>query len=80
LENRIIAGLGNLGEVDGHDAGSGEMNIFIHTNHPALAFERIKNLLGTQDFMVELKVAFRDVGKDAYTVLHPPNLDRFSLS
>ena len=27
LEETIMSSLGNLGKVDGHDAGSGEMNI-----------------------------------------------------
>ena len=80
LEDRIIAGLGNLGKVDGHDMGSGEMNIFIRTDQPKLAFDRIKSLLGTQDFMPELKAAYRSVGKDDFTILHPPTLDHFSIA
>ncbi len=54
LEETIMRSLGNLGKVDGHDAGSGEMNIFILTDHPKLAFQAIKQLLGTRDFMPEL--------------------------
>jgi hypothetical protein len=80
LENRIIAGLGNLGEVDGHDMGVGEMNIFIRTDYPKLAFEKIKSLLGTQDFMPELKAAYRDIGKDNFTVIYPPELDHFAIA
>jgi hypothetical protein len=62
LEDAIIAGIGNLGEVDGDDMGAGEMNIFIDTDHPKLAFDAIKSLLGTRDFMPHLKAAFRDIG------------------
>src|SRR5436309_15153854 len=80
LEDRIIARLGNVGKVDGHDMGVGEMNIFIRTDHPKLAFDEIKALLGTQDFMPELKAAYRDVGKDNFTILYPPNLDHFSIA
>jgi hypothetical protein len=80
LEGRIIAGLGNLGKVDGHDMGVGEMNIFIRTDHPKLAFEKIKSFLGTQDFMPELKAAYRDVGKDNYTILHPTDLSHFAIA
>jgi hypothetical protein len=80
LEDRIIAGLGNLGKVSGHDMGVGEMNIFVRTDHPKLAFEKIKLLLGTHDFMPELKAAYRDVGKDNYTVLYPPGLGHFSIA
>ena len=80
LEDRIIAGLGNLGKVSGHDMGVGEMNIFVRTDHPQLAFAKIKLLLGTQDFMPELKAAYRDVGKDNYTILYPPDLSHFSIA
>lgn len=80
LENCIITGLENLGDVDGHDMGRGETNIFIDTDHPKLAFERIKSLIGTKDFMLELKVAFRDVGKNNFTILYPPGLTYFEIA
>lgn len=41
LEETLIAEVGNKALVDGHDAGSGEMNIFIHTNDPRRIFEKI---------------------------------------
>jgi hypothetical protein len=80
LEEGIIASLDNLGKVDGHDMGVGEMNIFIRTDHPKLAFEKIKSLLGTKDFMPDLKAAFRDIGKDNFTVIHPADLNHFALA
>jgi hypothetical protein len=80
LEETIMQSLGNLGNVDGHDAGSGEMNIFILTNHPKPAFDRIKQLLGTKDFMPDLKVAFRVIGKDEFTILHPADLTHFAIA
>lgn len=80
LEETIMRSLGNLGKVDGHDAGSGEMNIFIFTEHPELAFERVKKVLGTKDFMPDLKVAYREVGKDEFTILHPTGLTYFAIA
>lgn len=80
LEETIIKGLGKLGTVDGHDAGVGEVNIFVFTNDPQLSFERIKALLGTGDFMPELRVAFREVGKDEFTILHPTDLTNFAIA
>jgi hypothetical protein len=32
----------HLGDVDGHDAGSAEMSIFMLTDHPEAAFNRIQ--------------------------------------
>jgi hypothetical protein len=69
LENRIAARIGTLGQVDGHDMGVGEMNIFIHTDYPKLAFRQITAVIGTKDFMPELKAAFRSIGGDDFTVI-----------
>lgn len=80
LEDAIIESLGGIGDVDGHDAGSGEMNIFVLTDQPQAAFERIKALLGTRDFMPDLKVAYRGIGTNAFVVLHPPGLTRFAIA
>jgi hypothetical protein len=80
LEEAIIKHLGTLGNVDGHDAGSGETNIFIITEHPKLAFERIKQLLGTKDFMPDLKVAYREIGHDTFTIIHPTDLTHFVIA
>jgi hypothetical protein len=80
LEDGIVAGIGTLGEVDGHDMGLGVMNIFIRTDHPTLAFQQIQSLVGTKDYMPDLKAAYRDVGKDNYTILYPADLSHFALA
>jgi hypothetical protein len=80
LEETIIKGLGNLGKVDGHDAGSGQMNIFIFTDQPQSASGRVKQILGTKDFMPDLKAAFRMIGKDEFTILHPATLTQFAIT
>jgi hypothetical protein len=80
IEETIIKTLGDLGKVDGHDAGSGEMNIFIFTDNPQLAFERINSSIGTRDFMSALKAAYRKIGSDEFTILHPKNLTHFSIA
>jgi len=80
LENGIMTGLGNFGQVDGHDAGSGETNIFILTDQPKLAFEHVKQVLGTKDFMPELKAAYRKIGDDQFTILHPTDLSHFAIA
>lgn len=79
LEEAVRQSLAELGHVDGHDAGSGEMNIFILTDYPERAFARIKQLLGTKDFMPDLKVAYRIIGNDEFTILHPSNLRHFAI-
>lgn len=80
LEERLRAGLGNLGVVDGHDAGSGEGNIFIHTGDPWAAFARARSIPGMCDCMAEMKAAYRDLAEDSYTVIHPPDLTCFHIT
>ena len=38
-EDQIREDIGDHGNVDGHDIGSGEMNIFIFTEDPKATFE-----------------------------------------
>lgn len=68
------------GKVDGHDAGSGEVNIFIHTDHPVLAFQEAKDVLGSRDFWVEARVAYREIAKDEFTILWPKGLTDFEVA
>ena len=80
LEEVIIRQLANLGCVDGHDAGSGEMNMFILTDSPNAAFDRIRQMLAIRGVMPDLKVAYREIGKDGFTILHPAGLTRFVIT
>ena len=44
LEDELIEELGDAADVDGHDVGSGETNIFIFTFDPAAAFHRARSV------------------------------------
>jgi len=71
LEDKLIENLGVSANVDGHDCGSGEMNIFVHTNEPEKIFERIRPVLAKQKLLENLVAAYREMtGKD-YTVVWP---------
>jgi len=68
-------------EVDGHDIGNGEINIFIHTNSPVNTFETVKNILEEESFNLNyLKIAYREIGTEQYIALWPEDLDKFSIS
>ncbi len=72
LKLEFDLGLSLKGEhiVDGHDFGSGGMNIFIHTNDPEKALGNAKDSLDkltTKSYIA----AFRDVNGEDYTVLFP---------
>jgi hypothetical protein len=65
--------------VDGHDIGSGEMNIFIFTEDPKATFERVKNIGSIPNHMSNLKAGYREVGEDDFVPLYRESLDHFSV-
>ena len=70
LEKKVTELLGSEHEVDGHDCGTGEVNLFVHTNEPGEAFEIVKRTLLSEG-SPNLIVAFRELKGDTYTVLWP---------
>ena len=79
IEETIRNGLGDLGVVDGHDIGSGEMNVFVHTDDPKLAFERSRVLLSGRGDLQELTAGYRDFDEDEYIPIYPEGLRQFSV-
>jgi hypothetical protein len=80
MEDLLMESLPEAHVVDGHDAGSGEMNIFIHTNAPRKAFAEVKLILGTRDLWGTVRAGYRRSDGSEYTVLWPPNATEFSIS
>jgi hypothetical protein len=80
LEKVIMGNLADHGCVDGHDAGAGQTNIFILTDSPKAAFDRIKQMPAIRNAMPDLKVAYREIGKDDFVILHPIGLTRFAIA
>jgi len=79
IEETLVEKLDNGCDVDGHDAGSEEMNIFIHTDEPEATFELIKRIIGTRDFWVDARVAYREFTGNTFTVLWPKGLTDFNV-
>jgi hypothetical protein len=77
-EQRIEALLGTLGRVDGHDAGSGEGNLFIFTDEPTLAFQKALPCLDekSRDFA---RAAYKEVEGETFTILWPPGAKEFRV-
>ena len=80
LEEELRSAVGDLGDIDGHDMGQGEINIFVLTPSPIRLFESVRSLPGVARAMPRLKVAFRPLDGDDYEVLHPPGLYRFTVA
>lgn len=72
LENELRVVLRGEHEIDGHDLGGEEMNIFIHTDDPKRAFILAKNVLTEKDLKI-ISVAYRDFDGEEYLVIWPEN-------
>jgi hypothetical protein len=80
LEDALAEKLGDLASVDGHDAGSAEMNIFLFTDEPAAAFDRIKPLAEDRGLLANLVAAYRNTDGEEYVVLYPPGRTHFAVA
>lgn len=81
MEDALEAGLGEArGFVDGHDFGSGEMNIFIETDEPRDAFADAADCLGADPRWANVRAACRPIDGDPYEVLWPQGLQEFSVT
>ncbi len=80
FEQALISLLGESAEVDGHDFGAGEMNVFILTEDPIATFAVVQQ---TDRFIrpsQEMRAAYRPINGEDYTCLWPPELTQFQLT
>lgn len=76
LEETLERFAGDKFEVDGHDAGAAEMNIFIITDDAARTFGLIEALLPSDR---PWRAGFRDLDADNYIPIAPPELTVFEV-
>jgi hypothetical protein len=80
LEEQLILTLPPTSEVDGHDFGCGEFNIFVLTDQPREAFDTAQALVRQRHPQCEFKAAYREMGRDEYVILSPPGLRVFTVT
>jgi hypothetical protein len=80
LEDELIQELGDTVDVDGHDIGAGETNIFIVTSHPEITFHRAKAVLDRSQLLGAVTAAYRPVAGQTFTVLWPAHRQEFSVA
>jgi hypothetical protein len=80
MEAQLSSALGPDGSVDGHDFGSGEMNVFVETHAPNAAFAKAAVALGDTPRWSEVRAAYRNTLEDEYEILWPPELSAFSVT
>lgn len=80
IEHVLSEALSGSSEVDGHDIGSDEFNIFIWTDDPAGAFAEIERLPAIRPFLGCLRAAHRPADSETFTPIHPPGLTDFAVA
>jgi hypothetical protein len=80
FEEELISHLPAFAQVDGHDSGRGELNIFIMTDHPAETFEAAEVLRNLKLPEHVPFAAYREVLGEDYIVLWPPGQTKFELA
>ena len=79
MEDQLETALGPYASVDGHDFGSGEMNIFVATDRPTEAFADSAKVLRESPRWGDLRVAYREALGGPYEILWPRGLREFSV-
>ena len=79
LENMIIAVLDDAAEVDGHDMGSGECNIFVFCVNPIKTFEILRSDLNGAEWFASVRAGFKQDEVATYTPIWPKSLTAFSV-
>lgn len=81
LEKELSIELNDIAEVDGHDMGCGEINIFILTKNPTAVFEASKPILDRFKLLHDVKAGYRLLSDDIYTTIWPDNsTDKFLVA
>src|SRR5271170_8102244 len=70
-------GLSPTGEMTNRQAGPDALNIFIQTNNPEEAFDKIKENLWMYKCWESVRAAHRDASGNHFTVLWPKGLTEF---
>ena len=80
LEDLLVENLPLHSQVDGHDFGSGDFNIFILTDQPKESFHAAEKTIQHYRPPQTLKAAYRELGQNNFVILWPPNLREFKIA
>jgi hypothetical protein len=80
LEGDLIKKLSPASDVDGHDFGVGEFNIFIRTDTPEATFNAAQSVILERGFGDQYRAAYREAAKDEFVILWPEDLRDFTIA
>jgi len=79
VEDLLIEKLSKQSKVDGHDFGSNETNIFVHTDDPFGTLEEIRTILSGHSLWLHARIAYRQTDGAEYCVLWPQGTTTFNV-
>ena len=79
LEEAFLEGASSDISVDGHDAGSGEFNIFVLTTDPNRTFADLKKIVDNFKMTQGLRAGYRSLKAELYTAIWPTHLASFKI-
>ena len=79
VEDLLTEKLTELSEVDGHDFGSDQADIFVHTDDPHRTFNEIRTILSGHGLWPDARIAYRRLDGTEYSMLWPPGATAFNV-
>jgi len=80
FEDELRSRIGDSAEVYGHDFGSGELNIFVLTDHPESTFKYVQEVFTLLRPKHAMAVAYRKLTEQKFTTIWPTTLKDFRVS
>lgn len=80
IEETLIRAIGSHGDVDGHDLGASECNIFIETDDPAACFDALKLALDGSFGLGMVSAGYRRLDQEQFTPVWPQGLAAFTVA
>ncbi|MFL6678143.1 MAG: hypothetical protein ACJ8IK_07365 [Burkholderiaceae bacterium] len=78
-EDALCEFLTDQHSVDGHDVGTGEVNIFVDTDDVQAAFSEVKAILLAEGQWDGVRIAYRLRLGEKYSILWPESLREFRV-
>ena len=79
IEDLLIQRLPADYEVDGHDFGSGEANIFLLTDNPTTCWEKVWPILQDTEVTGSMRAAYRLMTEGEFVTLWPKTVSHFKV-
>lgn len=80
FEEVLESSLTDGATIDGHDMGSGDMNIFVATGDPVKTFAEVGAAMRLSSLWTAVRAAYREIDGDEYIVVWPPGLSTFRVT